>query len=98
MENNIKRMYCFDCAILGGLAAILVFIITYVLFSLGNVEGVGAVRLAVIVAGMLVLAFALMGMTTVILHLKKNSEVLYSGDIEIEKIQINMEKSEGEAV
>ena len=98
MENKIKKMYCFDCAILGALAALLVFIITYVLFSLGSVDSVGAVRISLIAAGILALSFALIGMATVMLHLRQNSKELYSSEMGIEGIQTNMEKLESEAV
>ncbi|HKL11129.1 MAG TPA: hypothetical protein VJ990_06775 [Clostridia bacterium] len=98
MENNTKRMYCFDCCILAGLTALLISIIGFVLFSLGQVPSSGAVRIAIIASGILALAFALTGMTTVMSHLRQNSNELYSVESEIEGIRINTEKMEGEAV
>ena len=98
MENKIKKMYCFDCAILGVLADLVVSIFTYVFFILVRVYSVGAVRASVIASGMLALAFALTGMTTVMFHLRQNSKELYSSEMGIEGIQTNMEKLESEAV
>jgi len=98
MENKIKKMYCFDCAILVGLAALLVFIVTYVLLSLDKVPGSGVVRMAIMASGMLALAFALTGMTTVMFHLRQNSKELYSSEMGVEGIHTNMEKLESEAL
>ncbi|HKL10656.1 MAG TPA: hypothetical protein VJ990_04395 [Clostridia bacterium] len=98
MENKTKKMYCFDCAILVGLAALLVFIVTYVLLSLGKVPGSGAVRMAIMASGMLALSFALTGMITVMSHLRQNSKELYSSEMGVEGIHTNMEKLESEAV
>lgn len=98
MDNNIKKMYCFDCAILAGLSVLLVFIISYVLYSLGHLQNEPTVRAAIMASGLLAIIFALIGMMTVIYHLRQNGEELYSDYAEIQKIYPQIEAVESETV
>jgi heme A synthase len=98
MENNVKKIYFFDCAILVGLSALLVFIISYVLYSLGQVPNGESVRAAIMASGLLAILFALTGMATVMLHLRQNSSELYAGSIEMQRIHLQIDSIESEAL
>ncbi len=98
MDKNTKKMYCFDCAILGGLSALLVFFIAYVLYSLGYVLSEWPMRVGIMASGLLAVLFALTGTSTVMAHLHKNSEELYAGSRVIKGIDSQIEVIEGEAL
>ena len=98
MDKNIKKMYCFDCAILGGLTALLVFLIGYVLCSLGYVLNEWPMRVGIMASGLLALLFALTGMATVMIHLHKNSSELYKDNIEWQGAELQIETINGKAI
>lgn len=98
MDNKIKKMYYCDCSILAGLSALLVLIISYVLYSLGHVQSESAVHVAIMTSGLFAIIFALTGIMTVIYHLRQNSEELYLDYEEISPKHPQMEVAESEVV
>lgn len=98
MDKDIKKSYGFDCVILAGFSVLLVFIIAYVLYSLGQFSDEWPVRMGIMASGMLTVSFALTAVATVIIHLYKNSEKLYSSKMECQEVCLKLEAIEGEGV
>lgn len=80
-DKRIIRMYQFDRFIVLMFVVLMWLTLTFVFFQVANLSSDNAVRVLAFISGAAAGAFGTAALVAVLVHLKKNFEVLYTEDI-----------------